>query len=256
MTTGRTAVVVGVGAELGLGAGLARRLAREGYRVFVAGRAIDKLVQVARTISDTGGDVVPVVADATSESDLAALFDYADDNGSLDLVVFNAGEGVGHEPESRSPQLFEQSWRLAALGGFLVGLEVARRLVTRRRGTAIFTGAIVDEQVAFASARAALRSVVQSMARELAPLGVHVAQVFVDGGIDGAGLNLSMPRGARRGEDGLLNIDAIADACWDLHQEHRSAWTHELNLRPFRRTFQRTWRENFNKTGVNHGPAE
>jgi NAD(P)-dependent dehydrogenase (short-subunit alcohol dehydrogenase family) len=255
MTTGRTAVVVGVGAELGLGAGLARRLAREGYRVFVAGRAIDKLVQVARTISDAGGDVIPVVADATSESDLASLFDYADDDGSLDLVVFNAGEGARHEPGSGSPQLFEQSWRLAALGGFLVGLEVARRLVPRRRGTAIFTGAIVDEQVAFASARAALRSVVQSMARELAPLGVHVAQVFVDG-VDGAGLNLSTSRGARRGEDGLLNIEAIADACWNLHHEHRSAWTHELNLRPFRTTFQRTWRENFNKTGVNHGPAE
>ncbi len=121
--------------------------------------------------------------------------------------------------------------------------EAARRLVPQGRGSIIFTGATASLRgkppfTAFAAAKAGLRSLSQSMAREFGPLGIHVAHVVIDGGIDGERLNTSAPqRKISAGDDGLLNIDAIADAYWHIHSQHRSAWTQELDLRPFKETF-------------------
>jgi NAD(P)-dependent dehydrogenase (short-subunit alcohol dehydrogenase family) len=111
------------------------------------------------------------------------------------------------------------------------------------KGSVIFTGATASLRgkppfTAFASAKAGLRSLAQSMAREFGPLGIHVAHVVIDGGIDGEKLNTAVPQlRIERGADGLLNIDAIAEAYWHLHGQHRSAWTHELDLRPFKERF-------------------
>lgn len=243
MSNKKTAVVVGVGAVQGLGAALVRRFAREGHRVFASGRTSDKLAKVAQSVGAEGGDVVPVAGDASVEKDVAALFAQADENGSLDLVVFNAGNNVRHELRTMPADLFEQTWRVAAFGGFLVGREAARRLAPRGQGTVIFTGATASIRgkppfTAFASAKAALRSLAQSMAREFGPLGIHVAHVVIDGGIDGERLNAAAPGlKAQRGDDGLLNIDAIADAYWHLHSQQRTAWTHELDVRPFKEPF-------------------
>lgn len=239
-----TAIVVGVGSEQGLGAALARRFAVEGQRVVVSGRTEAKIAQVVATIVDSGGKAEAFAADATSESDVAALFDFAQNSGHvIDLVVFNAGNNVRQDFRTMPAELFEQTWRVATLGGFLVGREAARRLALLDKGTVIFTGATASLRgkppfTAFASAKAGLRSLAQSMAREFGPLGIHVAHVVIDGGIDGEKLNTAVPQlKSERGADGMLNIDAIADAYWHLHRQHRSAWTHELDLRPFKERF-------------------
>jgi len=187
-----TAIVAGVGSEQGLGAALARRFAREGYRVIVSGRTEAKLAQAVRTIVEDGGTAEPFKADVTIEADVAALFDRAEAGGheGLDLVVFNAGNNAPHDFRTMPADFFEQTWRVATLGGFLVGREAARRLAPRGRGTIIFSGATASLRgrppfTAFASAKAGLRSLAQSMAREFGPLGIHVGHVVIDGGIDG-----------------------------------------------------------------------
>jgi NAD(P)-dependent dehydrogenase (short-subunit alcohol dehydrogenase family) len=243
-TLQRTAIVVGVGSEQGLGAALARRFAAEGHRVIVSGRTEAKVAKVARAIVDHGGKAEAFTADATIESDVVALFDFAQASShAVDLVVFNAGNNVRHDFRTMPADLFEQTWRVATFGGFLVGREAARRLAPADKGSIIFTGATASLRgkppfTAFASAKAALRSLAQSMAREFGPLGIHVAHVVIDGGIDGEKLNSAVPQlKEQRGADGLLNIDAIADAYWHLHTQHPSAWTHELDLRPVKEAF-------------------
>ena len=243
-TLQRTAIVVGVGSEQELGAALARRFAAEGHRVIVSGRTEAKVAKVARAIVDRGGKAEAFTADATIESDVVPLFDFAQASShAVDLVVFNAGNNVRHDFRTMPADLFEQTWRVATFGGFLVGREAARRLAPAGKGSIIFTGATASLRgkppfTAFASAKAALRSLAQSMAREFGPLGIHVAHVVIDGGIDGEKLNSAVPQlKGQRGADGLLNIDAIADAYWHLHTQHPSAWTHELDLRPFKEAF-------------------
>jgi NAD(P)-dependent dehydrogenase (short-subunit alcohol dehydrogenase family) len=239
-----TAIVVGVGSEQGLGAAIARRFASEGHRVVVSGRTESKIAQVVRAIGKSGGKAEAFTADAAIESDVVALFDFAEASGHIvDVVVFNAGNNVRHDFRTMPAELFEQTWRVATFGGFLVGREAARRLAPSGKGTIIFTGATASLRgkppfTAFASAKAGLRSLAQSMAREFGPLGVHVAHVIIDGGIDGDKLNTAVPQlKEQRGADGLLSIDAIAEAYWYLHRQHRSAWTHELDLRPFKEPF-------------------
>lgn len=239
------ALVVGVGSEQGLGAALARRFARQGHHVIVSGRTPERLEKVVSTIVASGGEAELFVADATIENDVIALFDHAERSSDrrLDVVVFNAGNNVRQDLRSMPAELFENTWRVGTFAGFLVGREAARRLVPRGQGTIIFTGATASLRgkppfTAFASAKAGLRSLAQSMAREFGPLGVHVAHVVIDGGIDGERLNTSAPeRKIASGEDGLLNIDAIAEAYWNIHSQHRSAWTQELDLRPFKESF-------------------
>ena len=242
-----TALVVGVGAERGLGAALCRRFAAEGHHVLVAGRTPDKIEQVVRTILAEGGRAEAVATDTTREDDVARLFDRAmtaaDDRAPADLVVFNAGNNRRIDFRELSPQLFEEFWRVGCFGGFLVGREAARRLVPLGRGTVIFTGASASLRgkpgfAHFAAAKAGLRMIAQSMAREYGPRGLHVAHVVIDGGIDGERLRRGVPALiAERGEDGLLGIDAIAEAYWQIHRQPRSAWTHELDLRPFKEKF-------------------
>jgi NAD(P)-dependent dehydrogenase (short-subunit alcohol dehydrogenase family) len=242
-----TAVVIGVGAERGLGAALCRRFAVGRYHVLVAGRTPSKIEQAVRTIVSTGGSAEPIGTDATSEQDIARLFDHAIAPGPgrapADLVVYNAGNNRRIDFRETSAETFEDFWRVSCFGGFLVGREAARRLVPLGRGTVIFTGASASLRgkagyAHFAAAKAGLRAIAQSMAREYGPHGLHVAHVVIDGGIDGERLRKAVPRVIEeRGEDGLLGIDAIAEAYWQLHRQSRSAWTHEIDLRPFKESF-------------------
>ena len=242
-----SAVVVGVGAERGLGAALCRRFAQEGYHVLVAGRTAAKINKVAETIISAGGSAEPIATDATLEQDVVRLFDRAMAPGGglepADLIVSNAGNNQRVDFRELTAQQFEDFWRVGCFSGFLVGREAARRLVPFGRGTVIFTGASASVRGKpgfshFSAAKAGLRMISQSMAREFGPLGIHVAHVVVDGGIDGDRLR---SRGAalikERGEDGLLGIDAIAENYWHIHRQPRSAWTQEIDLRPFKETF-------------------
>jgi len=245
--TAPAAVVVGIGAERGLGAALCRRFAAEGHHVLVAGRTPDKIGQVARTIVAAGGSAEPVAMDATREEDVARLFDRAMAPGEgfepADIVVSNAGNNQRIDFRALTARQFEDFWRVGCLGGFLVGREAARRLVPLGRGTVIFTGASASLRgkpgfAHFAAAKAGLRMVAQSMAREYGPQGLHIAHVVIDGGIDGERLHRRAPELIeKRGDDGLLGIDAIAEAYWQIHRQARSAWTQELDLRPFKETF-------------------
>jgi NAD(P)-dependent dehydrogenase (short-subunit alcohol dehydrogenase family) len=245
--TKATAIVVGVGAEQGLGAALCRRFAEGGHHVLVAGRSPDKIKTVAAAISAAGGSAETVTADTTREDDVIRLFDRGMAAGEsfapADLVVYNAGNNQRVDFRELTADTFEEFWRVGCFGGFLVGREAARRLVPLGRGSVIFPGASGSLRgkpgfAHFASAKAGLRAVAQSMAREYGPHGIHVAHVVIDGGIAGDRLLSRNPRLLEeRGEDGLLGIDAIAEAYWQIHRQPRSAWTHEIDLRPFKESF-------------------
>jgi NAD(P)-dependent dehydrogenase (short-subunit alcohol dehydrogenase family) len=160
-----------------------------------------------------------------------------------DLVVYNAGNNQRIDFREVTARQFEDLWRVGCFGGFLVGREAARRLVPQGRGTLIFTGASASLRgkpgfAQFAAAKAGLRMVAQSMAREYGAHGLHVAHVIIDGGIDGERLRSRRPESVKeRGEDGMLNIEAIAETYWQIHRQTRSAWTHEVDLRPFKEAF-------------------
>jgi NAD(P)-dependent dehydrogenase (short-subunit alcohol dehydrogenase family) len=202
---------------------------------------------VARSIHETGGSAEPVTVDATREDDVVRLFDRAmapaDGHDPADLIVFNAGNNQRVDFRELSAEQFEQFWRIGCFGGFLVGREAARRLAPLGRGTIIFTGASASLRgkpgfAHFAAAKAGLRMIAQSMAREYGPLGIHVAHVVIDGGVKGDRLLSRAPTLIdKRGEDGLLGIDAIAETYWNIHRQQRSAWTQEVDLRPFKESF-------------------
>jgi NAD(P)-dependent dehydrogenase (short-subunit alcohol dehydrogenase family) len=240
-------VIVGVGAENGLGAALCRRFAREGYHVLVAGRTLEKIERVVLSIRETGGSAEAVETDTTREEDVVRLFDRAMSPGAgrepADLAVFNAGNNQLIDFRKLTAEQFEQFWRVGCFGGFLVGREAARRMATLGRGTIIFTGASASLRgkpgfAHFAAAKAGLRMISQSMAREFGAAGIHVAHIVIDGGINGDRLRKGVPTMViERSEDGLLGIDAIAETYWHIHRQQRSAWTQEIDLRPFKEAF-------------------
>ncbi|MDK4705094.1 SDR family NAD(P)-dependent oxidoreductase [Rhizobium sp. CNPSo 4062] len=238
-----SAIIVGVGAEQGLGAALCRLLADKGYHVIIAGRTSAKIDQVAAAIQAAGGSAEAIETDATDEAAVIRLFEHAftvrDDIAPPDLVVFNAGINRQIGFRDLTATQFEEFWRICCFGGFLVGREAARRLASLGRGTVIFTGASASLRgkagfAQFAAAKAGLRMISQSMAREFGPLGLHVAHTIIDGGIDGERLRSRRPD---VDVDGLLNIDAIAESYWHIHRQHPSAWTQELDLRPYKENF-------------------
>jgi NAD(P)-dependent dehydrogenase (short-subunit alcohol dehydrogenase family) len=242
-----SAIVVGVGAEQGLGAAVARRFAAAGHHIYVAGRTPDKIEQVVRTIRGSGGSAEPVVTDTTSEQDVLRLFELAFEARAgiepPDVVIYNAGNNRRLDFRELSAAQFEEYWRIGCFGGFLVGREAARHLVPLGRGTVLFTGASASLRgrpgfAHFAAAKAGLRMIAQSMAREYGPLGIHVAHVVIDGGILGERLVSRNPQILeQRGEDGLLGIDAIAETYWHLYRQPRSAWAQEIDLRPYKEPF-------------------
>jgi NAD(P)-dependent dehydrogenase (short-subunit alcohol dehydrogenase family) len=139
--------------------------------------------------------------------------------------------------------VYRKVWEMGALAGFLVGREAARAMLPRGRGTIIFTGATASIRgsagfSAFAGAKHALRALAQSLAREVGPQGIHVAHVVIDGAIDTQFIAENFPqRYALKDKDGILNPEHIAQAYWQLHQQPRSAWTHEMDLRPWMETW-------------------
>jgi NAD(P)-dependent dehydrogenase (short-subunit alcohol dehydrogenase family) len=149
----------------------------------------------------------------------------------VDLVAYNAGNNRRIDFQEMTARQFEDFWRIGCFGGFLVGREAARRLVPLGRGTVIFTGASASLRgkpgyAHFAAAKAGLRMIAQSMAREYGPQGIHVAHVIIDGGVRGSHPPAATP-------DSQLDPDAIAQTMWHLVQQPRSAWSWEIELRPW-----------------------
>jgi NAD(P)-dependent dehydrogenase (short-subunit alcohol dehydrogenase family) len=241
------AVVVGVGAEDGLGAALSRCYAANGRHVLVAGRTLEKVEKVAAAIRREGGRATAHAIDATREADVIHLFDAAmtdDENGGpADLVTHNVGLNQKIDFRQTEASTFEDFWRLNTLTGFLVGREAARRLAPLGRGSVFFTGASGSLRgmpgfAHFAASKAGLRMISQSMAREFGPQGLHIAHIVVDGAVDGERAKSLFPGVVDRlGENGTLNTTAIAETFWQLHLQHPSAWTQELDVRPFKERF-------------------
>ena len=238
-----SAIIVGVGAEQGLGAALCRLLASKGYHVIIAGRTPAKIDKVVETIKASGGKAEAIETDATDEAAVVRLFEHAfkarDGIAAPDFIVFNAGINRPIGFRDLIAAQFEEFWRICCFGGFLVGREAARHLAPLGRGTVIFTGASASLRgkagyAQFAAAKAGLRMISQSMAREFGPQGLHVAHTIIDGGIDGERLRSRRPD---MDASGLLNIDAIAESYWHIHRQHPSAWTQELDLRPYKENF-------------------
>jgi len=236
-----TAVVVGVGAYDGLGATLCRLIASKGMHVLLAGRTEAKLRLVADEIVKNGGSAQYFVADATDEKQVIELFALAKEGGenhlAPSLVIFNASKFARTPFRQISAAQFEEFWRAGCFAGFLVGREAAKILSVNGGGTVIFSGASAslrgkEEYAHFASAKAGLRMIAQSMAREFGSLGIHVAHVVLDGGIK---RQIESPDSRvnvrNRTNDDAMQFDAVAQIYWQIHQQPRAAWTQELDLR-------------------------
>lgn len=236
-------LVVGVGASQGLGAAIARRFASGGYPVVIAGRSAEKLEATAAELRATGGTVVAVVGDGSSRADADRFVAAAQALAPLALAVHNAGSNEPTPFLKLTEEQFTRHWREHALGGFQTAQAALPALLARGGGSLIFTGASGSLRgkanfAPFASAKAAVRNLAQSLAREFGPQNIHVGHVVIDGGIGGQRLLSRIPGLAeQRGPDGLLNIDDIAEAYWTLHHQRRSAWTQELDLRPWAEAF-------------------
>jgi NAD(P)-dependent dehydrogenase (short-subunit alcohol dehydrogenase family) len=236
-------LVAGAGAARGLGAAIARRFAQEGHPVVLAGRNEQKLVGTIAELKAAGRKAAYVVGDATRAEDARRFVAAAEQLAPLAVAIHNAG---GNDPApflSVSEERFTRHWREHALGGFQLAQAVLPRLLAHGGGSIFFTGASASLRgkanfASFAAAKAALRNLVQSIAREYGPHNIHVAHIVVDGGIEGDRLLSRVPQlKAERGPDGLLHPDAIADAYWLLHSQERSAWTLELDVRPWSEKF-------------------
>jgi len=235
----RAALIFGAGALPGIGAAVAQRIAREGMMVYLAGRNADKLVASVETINEQGGQARAITVDATDAEQIAAAFAQVDAEGyCLDLVVHNVGTNRPKGFLDITPELLEKSWRADCLSGFLIGQQAVAQMQPRGHGTILFTGASASLRGksgfgVFAAAKAGLRSLAQSMAREYGPKGIHVAHVVIDGMVEGQRLRDAAPQWLdAQGEGGALNPEAIAEAYWGLYAQHKSTWTHELDLRP------------------------
>jgi NAD(P)-dependent dehydrogenase (short-subunit alcohol dehydrogenase family) len=231
-----TAIVFGVGP--GLGWALARRFAADTMKVAAVARDEARLASLID--SDGGEGIRPYAADAARLEDVHRVFEQVSrDLGEPDLVVFNAGAFQKANVLDIDPADFERCWRIGCFGGFLVGQSAGRRMVERGHGTILFTGATAALRGSAGFANLAvpkfgLRALAQSMARELGPKGVHVGLVNIDGQIESDRYRHLIDE---RGEDSLLVPDALADVYLHLHRQHRSAWTQELDVRPWSEKF-------------------
>jgi NAD(P)-dependent dehydrogenase (short-subunit alcohol dehydrogenase family) len=234
----KAALVIGAGDALG--GAIARRFAREGFITSVVRRHGEKLAPLVEAIQAEGGEAVPFGVDARKEEAMAGLVESVErEIAPIEVAVFNIGANVRFSLTETTSRVYFKVWEMGCFAGFLMGREVARRMLPRGRGTILFTGATASVRgsagfSAFAGAKHALRALAQSMARELGPQGIHVAHIVIDGAIDTAFIRDNFPeRHALKARDGILAPDAIAENYWQLHCQTRSAWTHELDLRPW-----------------------
>jgi NAD(P)-dependent dehydrogenase (short-subunit alcohol dehydrogenase family) len=229
------AVVTGVGP--GLGAALARRFAK-GYAVAINARKPDFLKSLAAEIRGAGGNVLEVPADIGDPAQTSAMFNTIHERlGCPEVLLYNAGSGAFGTVVDITPEQYEKDWRVNALGAFVSAKEVAPHMIKHGHGVMLFTGATAGvkagaKSVSFGPAKFAMRGLAQSLARDLGPKGIHVAWINVDGSIDIPGRKV----GHYTSED-MLSPDAIAETYWHLAHQDRSAWTMELEVRPFKEKF-------------------
>ena len=244
MAEKKSCLVIGAGDDTG--SAVARAFAREGMVSCVVRRArhADALEDLARSIRDEGHEAIAMPADARDEDEMVALIDRIEKEvGPLEVAVFNIGANVQFPIAETTARVYRKVWEMACFAGFLMGREVAKRMMERERGTIIFTGATAsfrgrERLSAFAGAKHALRALAQSMARELGPKNIHVAHTIIDGAIDSNFIREQYTNvDELRAADAILNPDHIAQNYVMLHKQPRTAWTHELDMRPWKETW-------------------
>jgi NAD(P)-dependent dehydrogenase (short-subunit alcohol dehydrogenase family) len=240
----KSCLVIGAGDDTG--GAIGRAFAREGMISCLVRRPRHEaaLEALAQSIRDEGHKAKAMPIDARNEDQMTSLIDTIEaDVAPIEVAVFNIGANVAFPITETTPRVYQKVWEMGCFAGFLMGREVARKMLTRGRGTIIFTGATASTRgrenlAAFAGAKHALRALAQSMARELGPKNIHVAHTIIDGAIDSNFIRENVPGVDQlREQDAILNPDDIAQNYVMLHKQARSAWTHELDLRPW----QETW---------------
>ena len=239
-----SAIIIGAGDATG--SSLSKKFAAQGYKVCAARRPrnIEKVNLLSQQIIECGGWAKGFGVDARNEEEIQKFFKEVEETiAPIDVVIFNIGANVYFPIEETTSRVFKKVWEMAAYAGFLCGKEAARYMKKRNSGSIFFTGATASIRggsgfSAFSSAKFALRAVSQSLARELGPQGIHVTHFIIDGAIDTEFIKNTFPDiYALKDKDGILQPDAIAEAYWFVHSQHRSSWTHELDLRPYMEKF-------------------
>ncbi|MBN9541340.1 MAG: short-chain dehydrogenase [Alphaproteobacteria bacterium 65-37] len=242
--TARNASAAIIGAGDFIGAAISRKFAAEGFSVHAGRRNGDKLAPLLADIAKAGGSATGRSLDARKEDDITAFLQEADAKAPLEVCVFNIGANVNFPLLDTTERVFRKVWEMACYSGFLAGREAARLMLPRGKGAIFFTGATASLRggvgyAAFAAAKAGLRMVAQSAARELGPKNIHVAHLVIDSGVDTAWVRERLKE--REGEEALANLppdrlmrpEAVADSYWSLYQQPRDAWTFELEIRPY-----------------------
>lgn len=236
----QTGVALVVGAGDATGGAIAQRFAAGGYIACVTRRDAAKLQPLVDAIRAAGGQAHGFASDARKEEEVVALVERIEKEiGPIEVLVFNVGAYARASILEETAARYFEIWETACFAGFLNAREVARRMARRGRGTILFTGATASlrgsaDFAAFAGAKASLRALAQSMARELGPKNIHVAHVVIDGAIDTQFIRDNFPdRHALQDRDGILRPEHIAENYWSLHRQPRDAWTFELDLRPY-----------------------
>jgi NAD(P)-dependent dehydrogenase (short-subunit alcohol dehydrogenase family) len=238
----RNATVAVIGAGDFIGAEIAKKFAAEGFTVFAGRRNGDKLAPLVAEIEAMGGTIFARALDARKEDEVTAFLNDADAHAPLEVCIFNVGANVNFPILETTERVFRKVWEMACYSGFLAGREAARLMLARGSGNIFFTGATASLRggsgfAAFASAKFGLRALAQAMARELGPNNIHVAHLIIDSGVDTAWVRER--REQLWGKEALDNPDllmppaSVAASYWQLYQQPRSAWTFELEIRPF-----------------------
>ena len=237
MNKDKVALIIGAGDYLG--SAIARRFAKEGFHA-VGTRRRGDIVSFVKEIKESGGKATGKHSDARKEGQVVELVESVENEiGPIEVFVFNIGGNVMYSILETTTQVYKKVWEMCAFAGFLTGREVARHMVSRKRGTMLFTGATASLRggngfSAFAGGKHALRALSQSMAKELMPQNIHVAHVIIDGPIDTEWTRQRFPDMVKeRPSDGLLQPDDIAETYWAIHSQKRSAWTFETDVRPW-----------------------
>ncbi|HTT97185.1 MAG TPA: SDR family NAD(P)-dependent oxidoreductase [Rhizomicrobium sp.] len=238
----RNATCAVIGAGDFIGSAIAKRFAAEGYTVFAGRRAAEKLEKLKSEIEAAGGSCVARGLDARKEDEVTKFLQDADAHAPLEVVVINPGANVNFPILETTERVFRKVWEMACYAGFLAGRESARLMLARGQGTILFTGATASVRggagyAAFSSAKAGLRNVAQSMARELGPKNIHVAHLIIDAGVDTDFVRERIKSAGRDPDslppDALMDPVSVANAYWYLHSQSRDGWTFELDLRPY-----------------------
>lgn len=245
MTDRPIALIVGAGDYIG--AAIARRFAAGGFHVCLGRRRGEKLAPLIAEIETAGGAATGYAWDARKEELTEQRFaEIERDVGPIEIVIFNVGGNVRFPLLETTERVFRKVWEMACFAGFFTGRAAARHMLPRGKGSIFFTGATASMRgasgyAAFAAGKFALRGMVQSMARELGPKGIHVAHLVIDAGVDTAFVRERIREVGKDPDDlppdTLMKPESVAEAYWTLHHQARDGWTHELDLRPFAETW-------------------